>query len=251
MKKTLITLAALAMVSAAQADTKLVEWTSFDSANSTYSSTGEALTISTDTYTGASISGGSLTINNNGRAYVDISDLGINLATGSYTFEFTTSSYTVNGAPMFSVTTGANGTQSAGFGTAYDDAFKWAFSADGNTMKNYKGEGAADSGNGGTFTVSFLYDSVQEKNYVEAYLDGVAIYERTEIVYEDLGKSYTSSISGELQSLTFNGWGSGSANQAMTLTSFSISETQNLPEPTTATLSLLALAGLAARRRRR
>ncbi len=256
MKKTLITLAALAVASAAQADTKLVEWTTFGTTGaSTYSSTGEALTVSTNHYTnGASISNGALTIGNQGRAYVDLSSLGINLATGSYTFEFTASSFATYGEPMFSVTTGGSGTQSAAFGSAYTSSkFFWAFSDDGNSMKDNLGKEVSSTSGSGTFKVSFLYDSVLKKNYVEAYLNGTAIYERTAIAYEDLEESYTSPINGNLSSLTFNGWGSGNGKdgQSLTLTSFSISQTQNLPEPTTATLSLLALAGLAARRRRK
>lgn len=187
---------------------------------------------------------GTVTMSTTGRAWIDLSSLNMNLSTGSYSFVMDVSNLTLGNGPVFSLANKAYNSQVTAFGFA-TAGNQWAFSNNGGSM-NVKGSvGNFSTQYSGKLIVNFLTEENaqgQKVNYVEAFLGNDILVEKTAITYQN------NSAADNLTGLTLGGWGSTSNfGSGFTLHSLSIN---SVPEPATASLSLLGLASLLLRRRK-
>ncbi len=262
MKKTLITLAAMTATLATAANgNPVVEYDSFS-----------GLTTGDSLLKNATVEDGSLHVNAaNGtysdRSTLDISDENLTLA-GGLTITFTA---------QWVQTTSDSVLLSLGYTTADDKGYLLAIgargSSTGNTATNGQGDIAFSAGRGnvaglttddcvpGENPTFFTLTSYQDEETMLTYLTLYANGEQVAAGYTD----ETTKTATTIERLTFGGWSDNSNGGITSMTvedlaiyDYAMSGTAvkslyaaSVPEPTTATLSLLALAGLAARRCRK
>ncbi len=117
--------------------------------------------------------------------------------------------------------------------------------------------GSVDSLKGQVLTL--VFDATGETNTLTAYVGGVALTETVTFTYADdvtastalTGFQFGAAFGGDRVSNSVTVDDIAVWNRALTAAEVATLPLQYIPEPATATLSLLALAGLAARRRRR
>ncbi len=252
MKKTIITSAiALTLAASASAATLVAEWDGFDS--SALTQNGYTLTLGNGTITNGILSVPDAAIAN--RSTIDLTGAGLTLSTG-WTIMMAVESFEENG---FLLGLG-NSTQNflLGAGTNASGYTNICYASSVDNAANTTGD-LSDGGSSipkGIVTITGSYDTSSNKStfsiYHGATLIGSAVTKNA--VAENLRNA-------EITTLALGGWAGNSDNDkaAGTISSLAIYSgamtadeiAAAVPEPTTATLSLLALAGLAARRRRK
>ncbi len=265
MKKTIITSAiALTLAASASAATLVAEWDGFSN-------------LTNGSYTLA-LAGGS--VNNEGvlhvnstngtytdRPTVDISAAGLTLSEG-LSISFTAKSYgTSENRTLVSLASEAYDYTFA-FGTAVGGAANFYFNGSDGRVADIGTQGSISPGS--DFAVFTLTSAVVDGvNTFTVYMNGTQVAQGSTSATTGTDNSNCETLmTSTLSRLTLGGWSgnSNSGNIAFDIDHLAIhdgalsaTEAQALyadwskavPEPTTATLSLLALAGLAARRRRK
>lgn len=255
MKKTIIAL--LALCGCASAATELVaEWDNF----STLTNNGYTVTI---TGTSTKVENGILKVTGSkpASAIIDVSDAGLTFGEG-FTLNMTLNNVnSLGGYAPYGFIGMNSGVYTflalAGVGSSdYKAAYGYRSSAGNITMSNPEGETGDLSCLTSTTTVSTLTMTFSTSAF-NMYLNGNLIATGTPKDSNQMNQN-TSSV---IDSFSFGSWAGDSDNGRLNehVHSFAIYEgamtaaevrALMVPEPTTATLSLLALAGLAARRRR-
>lgn len=258
MKKTIITLLTLAGVAAAADEYKTTEYNSLLSSTDGWSaySNGSTATVSSYLTTTSGTFNGPNNWTNPSIKYAF--DTPLTLAAGatlaqlefSYTFAvgsnaaatltFVTDSMAiVTGSGWYDGAGNANG-HTAGFGTTTDTSANFYNFKDTDTGKK-----VAKTDN---YTMVYDYESGSKTLTVEGsikYSDAGYILSMT--CGDSAAQTLNLGQSLNINSIILSGNGGGGSS----ISGVEISHTALIPEPTTATLSLLALAGLAARRRRK
>ncbi len=170
--------------------------------------------------------------------YLNNNQADITLSTLSYTFD---ASWIQNeNKPSYFTSVGENGSTTYSFRIGIDEESNWTITTAGYSAVTLTHQTAASaSGSGSYLVTSSLADGVYT----------LSLYENNTLIVQGQGE-YTFGQSGNFK-VAFGGC-FGTTDNAM-IGTFSNVSLYNaiIPEPSTATLSLFALAGLAARRRRK
>ena len=252
MKKTLIAL--MAMAGCAMGANLVAEWDDFT--NLSYTTGESTYTLTLNNGSSVNAETGDMWVDGaNGTTKLDLTGAGLTFANG-FTVHMQVKGITSSGGKtpygLFSVGT-ANDNYAALAGlrteqTGYPVMFAYNGSADKISTSQ---EGTANN----TVLAGDVFTSVtvtMVEGSFKFYMNGdlVATATKTEL------------MAGEITTLALGGWVGSSDNSLLDYTLGSLAvykgamsatevKALNIPEPTTATLSLLALAGLAARRRRK
>ncbi len=278
MKKTIITavmFSGLLLSASAQAESSaslLAEWNGFtltDATNNTAAATTGSLTL--DLNNGGTINDGVLSVTSQSsltdRPQVDVSSLGMSIDDG-FTVSVMVTGYNANTGNIFAL---ANSEEEhlLGVGTGYKQGNtstnNYAYVAfDGSFSNIQNGATQSQIPHSNAYTlITFTAVTTQDNIEFAMYKDGTLVFSGTSALNSTL-------TSDDLTLLALGGWAGSSTGSktnellerlaiysgAMTAADVAAqytawTSTPAIPEPTTATLSLLALAGLAARRRRK
>ena len=253
MKKTLVTLMALA--SCAMGADLVAGWDEFT--NLSYVNGENTYTLTLNSGSSVNVETGDMWVDGaNGVTKLDLTGAGLTFADG-FTVHMQVKGIANSGGNtpfgLFSVATAGN-SYAALAGVRTDVAgYPATFCYDGSVNKITTTQVSGTTDNTVLASDVFTYVTVtMAEGAFNFYMNGELV----------ATASKTGLMDGEITSLGLGGWAGGSANSILDYTlgslavydgAMSAAEVKGLiiPEPATATLSLLALAGLAARRRRR